>query len=53
MGIDMWITMCYDGYMTHNCTYELDLDGSLTCSICGAMDDDMKPDIFESQLDFE
>jgi hypothetical protein len=27
--------------MTHDCTYALDLDGSVTCSICGAMDDDM------------
>jgi hypothetical protein len=35
------------------CNYELDLDGQVTCSVCGAMDDDMKPDIFESQIDFE
>ena len=44
--------------MTHDCTYALDLDGSITCSICGAMDDDMKPNIFdakhfETQVDFE
>ena len=40
--------------MTHECTYTLDLDGSITCSLCGAMDDDMNPnDIFESQVDFE
>jgi hypothetical protein len=38
---DLWITLCYDVYMTHDCTYALDLDGSVTCSICGAMDDDM------------
>ena len=38
----MWITMCYDGCMTHECTYALDLDGSVTCTICGAMDDDME-----------
>ena len=31
----------YDVYMTHDCTYALDFDGSVTCSICGAMDDDM------------
>jgi len=55
-AIDMWITMCYDRYMTcikTECNYELDLDGQVTCSVCGAMDDDMKPDIFESQIDFE
>ena len=45
--------MCYDGYMAHHCNFELDLDGQITCSICGAMDDDMKPSIFESQIDFE
>ncbi len=39
--------------MTHNCNYELDLDGSITCSICGAMDDDMKPNIWETQISFE
>jgi hypothetical protein len=38
---DMWISICYDVYMTHDCSYALDLDGSVTCSICGAMDDDM------------
>jgi hypothetical protein len=52
-GIDMWITTCYHGYMAHQCNFELDLDGQITCSICGAMDDDMKPSIFESQIDFE
>ena len=57
----MWITMCYDGYMTcikAGCNYELDLDGQVTCSVCGAMDDDMchsddKQSIFETQVDFE
>jgi hypothetical protein len=39
--------------MTHECTYALDLDGSITCSICGAMDDDMHPNMFETQIDFE
>jgi len=37
----------------HNCDFKFDLDGQITCSICGAMDDDMKQDIFESQVDFE
>jgi len=27
--------------MTHDCKYELDLDGQVTCTLCGAMDDDM------------
>ena len=27
--------------MTHECDYELDLDGQVTCNICSAMDDDM------------
>jgi hypothetical protein len=35
--------------MEHKCTFELDLDGSLTCSECGAMN----KDIFETQVDFE
>jgi hypothetical protein len=39
--------------MTHECTYALDLDGSITCNICGAMDDDMDNSIFETQVDFE
>ena len=43
----------YDWYMTHDCTYALDLDGSITCSFCGAMDDDMDNSIFETQVDFE
>ncbi len=37
--------------MAHQCNFQLDLDGQVTCSLCGAMDDDMKPDIFESQID--
>jgi hypothetical protein len=39
--------------MTHECTYALDLDGSITCSLCGAMDDDIDNSIFEAQVDFE
>jgi hypothetical protein len=39
--------------MTHECVYALDLDGSITCSVCGAMDDDMDNSIFETQVDFE
>ena len=36
------------------CNYELDLDGQVTCPVCGAMDDDKQTvDIFESQIDFE
>jgi hypothetical protein len=37
----------------HNCDFKIDLDGQVTCAICGAMDDDMKPDIFETQMSFE
>jgi len=43
---DMWITLWYDGYMTctkYGCNYELDLDGQVTCTVCGAMDDDIQP----------
>ena len=25
------------------CNFELDLDGQVTCSICGAMNDDKEP----------
>ena len=27
----------------YGCDYELDLDGQVTCTVCGAMDDDMLP----------
>ena len=27
----------------YGCDYQLDLDGQVTCSNCGAMDDDMLP----------
>jgi hypothetical protein len=27
--------------MTHDCIFNLDLDGQVTCTLCGAMDDDM------------
>ena len=37
----------------YGCDYKLDLDGQVTCALCGAMDDDMKPDMFERQVDFE
>jgi hypothetical protein len=36
---------------THSCDFSLDLDGQVTCATCGAME--TKPDIFESQVDFE
>ena len=43
--------------MKHDCNYELDLDGQVTCTLCGAMDDDMNVNaensIFETQVDFE
>jgi hypothetical protein len=26
--------------MTHQCAFELDQDGQVTCIICGAMDDE-------------
>ena len=29
----------------YGCDYQLDLDGQVTCSNCGAMDDDMQPTI--------
>lgn len=41
----------------YGCDYQLDLDGQVTCSNCGAMDDDMNTNVdnsvFESQIDFE
>lgn len=43
----------------YGCNYELDLDGQITCSNCGAMGDDMPNPIsidnlvFETQVDFE
>jgi hypothetical protein len=27
----------------YGCNYELDLDGQVTCAVCGAMDDDIQP----------
>ena len=27
----------------YGCDYELDLDGQVTCTVCGAMDDDREP----------
>ena len=38
--------------MTHEHDFVKDLDGQVTCSVCGAMDDE-KPSIFETQVDFE
>jgi hypothetical protein len=37
----------------HDHDFKLDLDGRVTCAICGAMDDEMPLDIFETQVDFE
>ena len=32
----------------YGCDYQLDLDGQVTCSNCGAMDDDMtSPSVIE------
>jgi hypothetical protein len=28
--------------MTHECDFQLDLDGQVTCAICGCMDDEME-----------
>ena len=38
--------------MTHEHDFVKDLDGQVTCAICGAMDDE-KLSIFETQVDFE
>ena len=27
----------------YGCDYQLDLDGQVTCAVCGAMDDDKEP----------
>ncbi len=27
----------------YGCDYQLDLDGQVTCTVCGAMDDDIQP----------
>ena len=27
----------------YGCNFELDLDGQVTCTVCGAMDDDLQP----------
>jgi len=35
--------------MGHECDYQLDLDGQVTCATCGAMDDDM---VIESNYHF-
>ena len=39
--------------MKHEHDFVKDLDGQVTCSVCGAMDDDMVPDMFERQVNFE
>ncbi len=43
----------FENRLRHEHDFVIDLDGQVTCSTCGAMDDDMLPDIFESQIDFE
>ena len=47
----------------YGCDYQVDLDGQVTCTQCGAMDDDKEPiyvwnsaidpKAFENQVDFE
>ena len=37
----------------HEHEFILDNDGQVTCTKCGATDDDMRPSIFETQIDFE
>jgi len=39
--------------MTHEHDFVKDLDGQVTCAICGALDDEMPISIFETQVDFE
>jgi hypothetical protein len=41
--------------MPHEHEFQLDLDGQVTCVMCGSMDDDMNVDnsLFETQMDFE
>jgi len=55
-----WGILMSDAICTkYGCDYQLDLDGQVTCSNCGAMDDDMpnpQPadnSVFERQIDFE
>lgn len=37
----------------HEHDFHLDLDGQVTCNICGGKDDAIMPSIFEAQIDFE
>ena len=43
----------------YGCDYQIDLDGQVTCTNCGAMGDDMPNpqsvdnSVFETQMDFE
>ena len=40
----------------YGCDYQLDLDGQVTCSNCGAMDDDMpnpQPELNESGYGYD
>jgi hypothetical protein len=55
-----WGILMSDALCTkYGCDYQLDLDGQVTCSNCGAMDDDMPNprgidnSDFERQVDFE
>ena len=39
--------------MPHDHEFQLDLDGQITCVMCGSMDDERDNSMFESQIDFE
>jgi len=39
--------------MNHQCTFELDKDGQVTCLICGAMDDVTPPSWGDTPVSFE
>lgn len=36
----------------YGCDYQLDLDGQVTCTQCGAMDDDMAPVDLKEEMKF-
>ena len=58
--VEIVFTKMSDALCTkYGCDYQLDLDGQVTCTQCGAMDDDMNVNInaensiIETQVDFE
>ena len=40
-------------HVEHQHIFILDLDGQITCTLCGVRDVSDTPSIFESQIDFE